>query len=104
MQRSRISCHQMFGTTQRRSVTDGSAGDGSSWPPNKESQYEQYRREQLDSESRRSRETKGATHVDDPHAPDNHLDAWTVHRRAYRLRAWPLEDLWQQRRRVPQGP
>src|SRR5215472_9977536 len=98
MQRSRISCRPTFGTTQRRGVTaTAPPTDSSSWPPNKESQYEQYRPEQLDSESRQSREAKGATHVDDPHAPDNHLDAWTVHRRAYRLRAWPLEALWQQR-------
>ncbi len=30
-------------------------------------------------------------------------DARAVRRRAHRLRAWPLEALWQQRRRVPQG-
>src|SRR6267154_3462031 len=39
----------------------------------------------------------------DPPPPDNHLDARAVRRRAYRLRAWPLEALWQKRRRVPQG-
>ena len=34
---------------------------------------------------------------------DDHLDARAVHRRAHRLRAGPLEALWQQRRRLPQG-
>ena len=42
-------------------------------------------------------------HVHDPPPPDNHLDARAVRRRAYGLRARPLEALWQQRRRVPQG-
>src|ERR1700680_4885288 len=43
------------------------------------------------------------THVHDPPAPDNYLDARAVRRRAHRLRALPLEPFWQQRRRVPQG-
>src|SRR5205807_10546233 len=43
------------------------------------------------------------THVHDPPAPDNYLDARAVRRRAHRLRAWPLETFWQQRRRLPQG-
>ena len=47
--------------------------------------------------------SKGGTRVHDPPAPDNHLDARAVRRRAHRLRAWPLEAFWQQRRRVPQG-
>src|SRR5215469_2272296 len=60
MQRSRISCRPMCGTTQRCSVTTTAPpADSNSWPPDKESQYEQYRPEQLDSESRKSREAKG---------------------------------------------
>jgi NAD(P)-dependent dehydrogenase (short-subunit alcohol dehydrogenase family) len=47
--------------------------------------------------------SKGGTRVHDPPAPDNYLDARAVRRRAHRLRAWPLEAFWQQRRRVPQG-
>src|SRR5215469_11010254 len=47
MQRSRISCHQMFGTTPRRSVSGCSCAGSSSWPPDKENQYEQHRPEQL---------------------------------------------------------
>src|ERR1700719_742646 len=50
-----------------------------------------------------SREAKGATHVHDSPAADNHVNARAVRRRAHRLRARPLEALWQQRRRVPQG-
>src|SRR5208283_2082398 len=37
-----------------------------------------------------------STHVHGPSPPDNHLDARAVRRRADRLRAWPLEALWQQ--------
>src|SRR5262249_46218077 len=100
MRRSRISCHQMFGTTRRRD-RDGYGRQQFVAALKERASYDQYRPEQLDSESRKFREAKGATHVDDPYAPDNHLDAWTVHRRAHRLRTWPREALWQQHRRVP---
>jgi hypothetical protein len=46
---------------------------------------------------------KEKTHVYDLPSSDNLSDARAVRRRAHRLRAWPLEALWQQRRRVPQG-
>src|SRR6202035_4295744 len=48
-------------------------------------------------------EKERSTHVHDPPGSDNHLDARAVRRRAHRLRAWPIEAFWQQRRRVPQG-
>src|SRR5215472_8389897 len=47
---------------------------------------------------------KEKTHVRDPLPPDNYPDARTIRRWPHRLRSWPLEALWQQRRRVPQGP
>ena len=49
------------------------------------------------------RRNGGAPHGHDPSPRDDHLDARAVHRRAHRLRPGPLEDLRQQRRRVPQG-
>jgi len=48
-------------------------------------------------------EEKEQKRVHNPPAPDNHLDARAVRRRAHRLWARPLEAFWQQRRRVPQG-
>jgi hypothetical protein len=44
-----------------------------------------------------TRLSERSTYVHDPLASDNRLDARAVRRRAHRLRAWPLEGLWQQR-------
>jgi hypothetical protein len=53
--------------------------------------------------ARFQRQEARSPHVHDPPPPDHYFDAGAVHCRPHRLRARPLEALWEQRRRVPQG-